>query len=305
MLIQTVTSILNQGDEQANYEVIVVSQNKSSIELSKLAEQHDNVNISFQDDSLTISALRNLGASQSSGEYLAFLDADVSLSLNWLNTMLSTISEQDNCVLASAAQANSENAPPLEKIRTALSNADLDCNVSFLPGRNLFLSRETFEKVNGFPEHLVTCEDYYFTDQVNQLGNLYYTSAATYVHLGEDKKYKEMYKKEIWRGQSNLQSISGRNVPLREIPSFIIPIALPILLIIFIGALLTSNIEIAILALFSFLLPIALYSLRLYRLVRMKVNFWRVLQFYATYFPARVVGTVGGLFKSFSNSSLK
>jgi len=219
--------------------------------------------------------------------------------------MLSTISEQDNCVLASAAQENSENAPPLEKIRTALSNADLDCNVSFLPGRNLFLSRETFEKVNGFPEHLVTCEDYYFTDQVNQLGNLYYTSAATYVHLGEDKKYKEMYKKEIWRGQSNLQSISGRDIPLREIPSFIIPIALPTLLIIFIGALLTSNIEIAILAIFSFLLPIALYSLRLYRLVRTEVNFWRVLQFYATYFPARVVGTVGGLFKSFSSSDIK
>jgi len=305
MLIQTVTSILNQCDEQATYEIIVVSQNKSSIELSKLAEQHSNLNISFQDDSLTISALRNLGANQSTGEYLAFLDADVSLSSNWLNTMLSTISEQDNCVLASAAQENSENAPPLEKIRTALSNADLDCNVSFLPGRNLFLSRKTFEKVNGFPEHLVTCEDYYFTDQVNQLGNLYYTSAATYVHLGEDKKYKEMYKKEIWRGQSNLQSISGRDIPLREIPSFIIPIALPILLMIFISALFTSNIEIAMLALFSFLLPIALYSLRLYRLVRMEVNFWRVLQFYATYFPARVVGTVGGLFKSFSSSGVK
>ncbi|MCP4320447.1 MAG: glycosyltransferase family 2 protein, partial [Alteromonadales bacterium] len=175
MLIQTVTSILNQDDKQATYEVIVVSQNKSSIELSKLANLHSNVNISFQEENLTISALRNIGANQSTGEYLAFLDADIELSPNWLTAMLSTISEQDNCVLASAAQENSKHAPPLEKIRTALSNADLDCNVSFLPGRNLFLSRETFEKVNGFPEHLITCEDYYFTDQVNQLGNLYYT----------------------------------------------------------------------------------------------------------------------------------
>ncbi|GAW95543.1 MULTISPECIES: glycosyltransferase [Colwellia] len=305
LLIQTVTSILNQSDEQATYDIIVVSQNKSLIELSKLAEQHSNVIISFQEDSLTISALRNVGAAKSTGEYLAFLDADVELSSNWLNAMLSTIDEQNNCVLASAAQANSKNAPALEKIRTALSNADLDCNVSFLPGRNLFLSRKIFEKVNGFPEHLITCEDYYFTDQVNQLGNLYYTSAATYVHLGEDKKYKEMYKKEIWRGQSNLQSISGRDIPLREIPSFIIPISLPILLIIFLGAIFISNMELALLALFSFLLPFALYSLRLYKLVRKEISFWRVLQFYVTYFPARVIGTLAGLFKSFSSSNVK
>ncbi len=305
MLIETVTSILNQSDEQVSYEIIVVSQNKSSIELSKLAELHSNLEISFQEDSLTISALRNIGAKQSTGEYLAFLDADIELSPNWLNTMLSTISEQDNCVLASAAQENSKDAPPLEKIRTALSNADLDCNVSFLPGRNLFLSRKIFEKVNGFPEHLTTCEDYYFTDQVNQLGNLYYTSAASYVHLGEDKKYKEMYKKEIWRGQSNLQSISGRNIPLREIPSFIIPIALPILLIIFIAAMVFNNIALALLALFAFLLPFAVYSLRLYKLVRKETSFWRVLQFYISYFPARVIGTLGGLFKSFSSSDVK
>jgi len=304
LLIQTVTSILNQSDEHVTYEIIIVSQNKSLIELSKFAEQHSNVIISFQEDSLTISALRNLGANQSTGEYLAFLDADVSLSPNWLNTMLSTISKQNNCVLTSAAQANSKDAPPLEKIRTALSNADLDCNVSFLPGRNLFLSRKTFEKVNGFPEQLITCEDYYFTDQVNQLGNLYYTSAATYVHLGEDKKYKEMYQKEVWRGQSNLQSICGRDIPLREIPSFIIPISLPILFVIFISAMFSSNMVLALLALFFFILPFTLYSLRVYRLVRKEVSFWRVLQFYATYFPARVIGTLGGLYKSFSSSDV-
>ncbi|WP_289846755.1 glycosyltransferase family A protein [Colwellia sp. E2M01] len=299
MLIQTVTSILNQNAETTSYEIIVVTQNKSLVELSKLAEQNSNLIISFLEDRLTISALRNFGASQSTGEFFAFLDADVSLSENWLNTMLSTLSEQENCVLASAAQANSENAPPLEKIRTALSNADLDCNVSFLPGRNLFLSKQTFEKVNGFPEHLITCEDYYFTDQINQLGNLYYTSKATYVHLGEDKKYKEMYKKEIWRGQSNLQSISGRDIPLREVPSFIIPIALPILLMIFIGTMFTNNTVFTLLTLFSFLLPFVLYSLRLYKLVRKEVSFCRVLQFYITYFPARVIGTIGGIFKSF------
>ena len=305
MLIQTVNSILNQDDKQITYEIIVVSQNKSLIELSKLAEQHSQITLLFQEDNLTISTLRNVGAAKSTGEFLAFLDADVSLSSNWLKTMLLTITKQNNCVLVSAAQTNSTNAPALEKIRTALSNAVLDCNVSFLPGRNLFLSRETFEKVDGFPEHLITCEDYYFTDQVNQLGNLYYTSAATYVHLGEDKKYKEMYKKEIWRGQSNLQSIRGRDIPLREIPSFILPIALPILLLVCLIATITGNPVFALIALLCFVLPFALYTLRLYKLAQKDVSFWRVLQFYTVYFPARAIGTVGGLFKAFSSSSIK
>ncbi len=305
LLMQTVASIFAQDFEPTAYEIIIVTQNNSLVELSKLTEKHSNIIITFQQEQLTISALRNFGVTQSTGEFLAFLDADVALSPNWLESMLSTLSEHNNCVLASAAQVNSKNAPPLERIRTALSNAELDCNVNFLPGRNLFLSRKTFEKVNGFPEHLITCEDYYFTDQVNQLGNLYYTSNATYVHLGEDKKYKEMYKKEIWRGQSNLQSIKGRNIPLREIPSFIIPLAIMVLFLTSLISAFAGNQMIALMAMTLMLIPFMAYSIRLHRLTCDEVSFARVLQFYITYFPARAIGTLGGLFKSFSNSGIK
>jgi len=305
LLVQTVTSIINQDTDPKIYDVWVITQNKSLCELSALAALHTNIHIIFQQEKLTISALRNYGVTQTQSEYLAFLDADIQLSTNWLSCMLHTITEQDNCLLASAAQINGKNAPPLERIRTALSNVELDCNVNFLPGRNLFLARITFEKVNGFPEHLITCEDYYFTDQVNQLGNLYYTSLATYVHLGEDKEYNEMYKKEIWRGQSNLQSIKGRNIPLREIPSFIIPLALVVLFFIFIFSLLMGSIPVALVSLFLLAVPFAAYNLRLHRLTKKDVPFWRVFQFYLIYFPARAIGTLGGLFKSFSNSGIK
>jgi len=234
-LIQTIDSILAQNYDAEQFEIIILTQNKLLDGLSHIDSSKFSIKIFFQPEDKTISALRNYGVTQAKGKYLAFLDADVQLSSNWLSCMLSTINEKPNRKLVSASQINSKNAPPLEKIRTALSNAELDCNVNFLPGRNLFLTKETFDLVGGFPEHLITCEDYYFTDQVHQLGELYYTSSATYVHLGEDKKYNEMYKKEIWRGQSNLQSIKGRSIPLRELPSFIIPPTLLILFIIFIN----------------------------------------------------------------------
>lgn len=300
-LLQTVESILAQELTTTEINIYVITQNHQLTLLTPLLETHANIHVKIQDENKTISALRNYGAEMSSSEYLAFLDADVALSPEWTETMLATLLDKPERALVSAAQINGENAPPLERIRTALSNVELDCDVSFLPGRNLFLSREIFEKVNGFPEHLITCEDYYFTDQVNQLGRLYYTSRATYVHIGEDKIYREMYKKEIWRGQSNLQSIKGRNVPLREIPSFIVPIAIAILMAL---SLLSLCFQAEYIALSSFILaliPFSIYTLRLYKITKNTVPLKYSIKFYLLYFPARAIGTLGGLFKSFSN----
>jgi len=304
-LISTINSICAQDYDPTQFEILIITQNSELTSLPDVNSHNCAITVITQPEHLTISALRNIGAKKARGEYLAFLDADVQLSTNWIESMLSTLNKRPQRLLVSAAQINSEQAPPLEKIRTALSNAELNCNVNFLPGRNLFLSRNTFTKVNGFPEHLITCEDYYFTDQVHQLGELYYTSKATYVHLGEDKQYNEMYKKEIWRGQSNLQSIKGRNIPLREIPSFIIPIALLTLFLICLFAIVSGHLPLALLSFCLFLLPIGAYSFRLYKLAKDDVQFWHIFKFYLVYFPARAFGTLGGLFKSFSNSGIK
>lgn len=304
-LIRTIESICSQSYDPAEFEILIITQNKILSGLSHFDQSKFSIKVYSQPENITISALRNFGAAKAEGEYYAFLDADIELSKNWIESMLATINDKPQRLLVSAAQINGKKAPPLEKIRTALSNAELDCNVNFLPGRNLFLRRETFNQVHGFPEHLITCEDYYFTDQVHQIGELYYTSLATYVHLGEDKQYNEMYKKEIWRGQSNLQSIKGRNIPLREIPSFIIPITLLILFIISLLAIFYNNYSLAIAGIFFLLLPISAYSLRLYKLTKNEVKFWYIFKFYLVYFPARAFGTLGGLFKSFSSSGLK
>ena len=196
--------------------------------------------------------------------------------------------------IAAAMQINSEHATPLERIRTALSNAELDTTVSFLPGRNLFLLKDTFARVNGFPEHLLTCEDYYFTGQVSEHGGLYYTSETHYVHLGEDKAFGPMFKKEIWRGQSNIASTSGRPIPLRELPSFIVPFAVTLGLIILLLSLLYSRTNFAII--FSLIAgaPLLAYTLRLKKLVGNDVSFFNCLRFYLVYFPARAIGTLLG-----------
>lgn len=302
-LQQTLESIVHQDFDLSLIEVIIVTQNKSLSAVTQKYGDKLTLSIYARPDSDTISTLRNFGVEKSTGQYLAFLDADISLSNNWLSCMLDGLSDNPGRALISAAQISGANAPPLEEIRTALSNAVIDENVSFLPGRNLFLSHETFINSGGFPEHLITCEDYYFTDKVRQLGKLYYTSQATYVHLGEDKKYREMYRKEIWRGQSNLLSIKGRIPPIEEIPSFIVPIGIFLMLLSSIITTLFGYYLIATFCFILFLLPIFVYAIRLYFLARHKIRFVDVLKFYFSYFPARAIGTLGGIFKSFTTKS--
>ena len=302
-LQKTLESITSQEIDLALVEVIIVTQNNKLTAETLNFQQKIALSVYINPVTDSISSLRNFGVEKAKGEYLALLDADIFLSANWTQCMLDTLNEVSTRVISSAVQINGPDAPPLEKIRTALSNAITDHNVSFLPGRNLFLSRETFNKIGGFPVHLITCEDYYFTDKANQLGDLYYTSKASYIHLGEDKNFKEMYKKEIWRGQSNLLSIKGRSIPLNEIPSFIIPIAILLLFLITLALLVSGKYVFAIISLFAVLLPITAYSTRLYILAKNKVSYEDVLKFYLYYFPARAIGTIGGLFKTLNTRS--
>jgi len=297
LLRDTLTSIAAQDYPKSKIEVIIVTQNPTLTGETLSALSDIQVKVINRPVAETISMLRNYGVLQSSGRYLAFLDADIKLRPNWIAAMFQQIQTIPDCVMTSAVQECEDNAPALEIMRTGLSNAAIDTEVRFLPGRNLFLTRETFDRVGGFPEHLVTCEDYYFTDSVSRLGKLYYSSSSRYVHLGEDKELGEMFKKEIWRGQSNLQSIRGRQIPLSELPSFLVPIWIAFFSAASLVMLLFAIIPIFALCLILALLPIIIYSLRLHNLLKGRLGFGAVLKFYLVYFPARIIGTFIGLFK--------
>ncbi|MCF2947741.1 glycosyltransferase family 2 protein [Paraglaciecola aquimarina] len=297
MLLQTIESVNKQDFDLSQVEIIVVSQTPSIQEV-EFPTLNVDLSVIIRPESDTISALRNYGVKESSGEYLAFLDADIYLSANWIQSMLSELQSTSSRIITSAVQICEPSAPSLEKIRTHLSNAEIDVDVNFLPGRNLFMTTESFHKVGGFPEHLVTCEDYFFTDKAAKLGSLFYTSKANYIHLGEDKELGSMFSKEIWRGQSNLQSLQGRNIPLREWPSLIVPPAIFACLISACFFLLLGLQNASLTFLLLALIPVTAYTLRLWRIAKSDVTIGNILLFYACYFPARALGTFVGVFKT-------
>jgi glycosyltransferase involved in cell wall biosynthesis len=297
MLIQTIESVNQQDFNLSQVEIIVVSQTPSIQELA-LEDLNVSLKVIVRPETETISALRNYGVKESSGEHLAFLDADIYLSANWIQGMLHELHSTPSRIITSAVQVCEDSAPSLEKIRTHLSNVEVDVDVNFLPGRNLFMSRESFYKIGGFPEHLVTCEDYFFTDKAAKIGTLFYTSKANYIHLGEDKELGAMFSKEIWRGQSNLQSLQGRNIPLREWPSLIVPPAIFCCLILACILFICGLADWSSLFLLLALIPVSAYTLRLWRIAKSDVSLVNILLFYAFYFPARALGTFVGVFKT-------
>ncbi len=294
MLVDTLQSIAAQDAPDVSISVVVVSQNTSHQIPAELLAQLD-ISIHHIQPDWTISQARNFGVVNSESEFLAFLDADVRLAHNWLGTLLQELFTT-NSKLISAQQTCPHNATMLEHIRTTLSNVVTHCYVEFLPGRNLLMRRDTFAQVGGFPEHLTTCEDYYFTHAVAQLGPLFYSASSHYIHLGEDKALSAMYKKEIWRGQSNIASLKGRKVPWREIPSFVVPPAMMLAGLTGVIGLLTGLYSMALVMFSAALLPLIAYSIRLYRHSPAHISLSAIVRFYATYFPARALGTVRGLF---------
>ena len=223
LLERTIRSILALEFEPQNIEILVLTQNKTLAEPPRDSKEIP-LRILFRPEHETIAALRNVGAKHAAGDYLAFLDADVELSRNWLTLMFQELAAKPERALVSAIQQGAPDAGPVENIRVLLNNTAADKAVKFLGSANLFLPRKIFERVDGFPEHLTTCEDYYFTNQVHRIGEVYCTSQASFIHLGEDKNYPALFRKEIWRGQANLQSLRRRKILFREIPSILTPL---------------------------------------------------------------------------------
>jgi len=292
LLKETLRSISLQLFELKKIEVIIITQNQR-LDLD-LASYPFFIRLLFESEDKTISSLRNKGAEIARGTYFAFLDADVFLSSNWLKVMLEEIKEKD-IKMVCAPQTVSNKPTNIEKIRVALTTTKSGQFLDFIGGGNLFLRKEDFSKSGGFPEDIITCEDYYFCDRVNKLGKIYCTSKANFIHLGEDKNWQELFKKEIWRAKGNIKSIKGRKITLKEIPSIIVPIWIILFAILSITGILSGNFLLFICGIFLVFLPIAMYSIRLYR-ISDNINFFTIIKFYLVYFFARSIGTLIGMF---------
>lgn len=307
LLVETVTSISRQVIEGV-IEVIIISKDAhhdTSLQ-SRLTEMFDSGGVDFVaiPPGKTISYGRNLGAERANGQYLAFIDADVRLAEDWVSVMIKTLQDNQNCLLSGAVQQADTDKTTVDVIKSSMSQANAG-NVNALPGNALFIEKSVFNQYPKFPEHLETCEDWVFTNTLAQSGEIALSDDSWFVHLGEDKNYSTLFRKEIWRGTSNLDSIRGRKIEIAEWPSFIVPVVVGVSFLIAMIFLISGKILLCVALMLFVLQAPFLYAMRLKRKSSVPVGLPVLVYFYLVYFLARAVGMVKGVFSGVPHKESK
>lgn len=167
---------------------------------------------------LLIGALRNRGALLASGEWIAFIDADVEMPEDWLQSLFELQAEGQADVFG--LDLHTPAAAPWYAAawqrRTLRPSSQPSHTVDWLPSSNLLMRRRWFDKVGGFNEHLRTGEDKEFTLRLHERGaRLLSVNSSVALHWGYEMNWREWMGKEMWRQGSHLQLLRSHGFSLR------------------------------------------------------------------------------------------
>lgn len=204
---------------QERYEVIVVD-NGSTDSTVTIVESYGF--LVCLKPGLTIAGLRNYGAELAKGDVVAFLDADVIVSPEWLKYGVFALMEEGvGC--AGCSPEIPDDSTWVEKIwNLQVSSRPERCEREWIATMSLFVWKKCFDEVHGFNANLRTCEDVDFGYRLNKKYRIVSDKKIKAVHLGEAKTLLQLFKKESWRGISNFHGLRSHGIILQEIPSHIL-----------------------------------------------------------------------------------
>ncbi|MGN8276710.1 glycosyltransferase family 2 protein [Pseudomonas sp. SMV71] len=164
-----------------------------------------------------IGALRNRGAAVASGEWLAFIDADMEMPADWL-TLLIELEGHQGDVLALDLDMPGQ-APWFARAwqrRSQRPGSRPMHQVQWLPTNTLLMRRAWFDQVAGFDETLRTGEDKDFSLRLRQAGaQLLQVNKSVAMHWGYEGSWREWMSKELWRQGSHWQLLRNHGPSLR------------------------------------------------------------------------------------------
>lgn len=208
-------------------EVIVID-NGSTDTTRDIARRH--AAIILENGTMNVSGLRNLGAQEATGEILAFVDADCSVTVGWLKAAVKYF--EDQSIAAWGAPANiPSNATWVQSTWYIIrKNNHIINDADWLESMNLFTRRQSFLEVDGFDETLVTCEDVDLCYRLKHLGRIVSDSNIQIIHHGEADTFVNFFRKEVWRGMGNLYGVFRHGLSFKELPSLLLPLHFLLLL---------------------------------------------------------------------------
>jgi glycosyltransferase involved in cell wall biosynthesis len=204
-LRDTLDSLQTQTLDKSQYELIVANDGGNEA-ITKLCRDYQIKVIEIKPNMGSYYA-RNRAIEISTGEYLAFTDADVKVPAHWLETGIKALQEYD--------YAASDISIDLSKVKTLTHF--YDSNYTFQVGRflelahfgptaNLFVKRRVFESIGGFDERLKSGGDLEFGNRVYTVTGFKQGYLKNNGITHPPRGYKEYIKKlhRVSKGQQDL-----------------------------------------------------------------------------------------------------
>lgn len=197
---------------QFSYEIIVVDNESSDRTLEKISNSCKNYPVSLkivnQPRGVTISVVRNYGASIADGMVLAFIDSDCVPPNDWIQKGMLLLKASDEPALLAGGCAPPPNGTWVERSWHSTRAGHNEGSI-FVHGANLFITKSLFMKARGFNEALSTCEDYDLGQRVSISNKILQASDFTVTHYGEANTIIKKIKKERWYGQNMTKILSN------------------------------------------------------------------------------------------------
>jgi glycosyltransferase involved in cell wall biosynthesis len=196
--------LANQTLSRDQFEVVLVDNGStdSTVAIAQSFADMLNLKIALR-PKVSISAVRNYGASLGSGEILAFLDADCLAPEKWL---WEAINRTPEASVWGAHYLIPENASWVSRVWFAYQAKSYDGVVSFLPAGDTFIHRMDFDRLGGFDESVETSEDVDLCTRASTLGlNIIAMSELAVIHEGSPRTLLGFYRQNRWHGKQVLR----------------------------------------------------------------------------------------------------
>ena len=154
------------------------------------------------DRSKKIGGLRNLGYKLSSGEVLGFLDADCTVTKDWIKNAIAIL-RKDHVGVTGAPCMPPETGSWIEKTWGFYVQTQHGSNgeARYINSGNCFIRKDVFRLVGGFSETLESSEDTDICFRIREKGyKILQNKAVAAVHWGYPKSLRDFIKREIWHG---------------------------------------------------------------------------------------------------------
>jgi glycosyltransferase AglI len=195
-LATTLLSLTRQSLPSTRFEVIVANDGADRA-VSDICDRYSAKEVLIPENRGSYYA-RNRGLEQAAGEYIAFVDADITVPERWLEVGCSALGEAD--YVGGPVIVNEEEAKsPADyyEVLTGFRSNHPDSGHNFFVTANLFVTRRVFEEVGGFDERLRSGGDNEFGTRVFAAGRFSQGFREELAVLHPPRGYRKLVRKRV------------------------------------------------------------------------------------------------------------